>query len=183
MKVYSISKWAFRAICLLIIILPVSRHWRLLTTGEKAQGTVTSSSIHKRDVLGGESEIYYASEIVFDVEGTLYKAYGPVNYEYKIGRLIKVLYKRDNPSENCLVTFSGFYLNGYTVLPIILLVVWAAFYMSFNNYQRKQRFKRTKYPPSKDTTGPGKGDSQGFIGGPIQAARKISGSKGLSPKK
>jgi hypothetical protein len=183
MKVYSINKWAFRAICLLIIILPVSRHWRLLSTGEKAPGIVTGFVMHKEDVLVGESEMYYASEIVFYVEGIPQSAFGPENYEYKTGREIMVFYDGDDPSENCIATFSGFYLDGYTVLPIILLVVWAAFYMSFNSYQRKQRFKRTRYPRSEDQSGPGRVNPGSIIGGPIQAARKISGSKSLSSKK
>ena len=38
MKVYSISKWAFYGICLLILFLPVSRHWRLLLGGATARG-------------------------------------------------------------------------------------------------------------------------------------------------
>lgn len=164
MKEYSISKWAFVAICLLIISLPVARHWKILTSGEKAQGTVFDTVIHKKELLGGESRIYYTSEIVFQANGTPQKAYGPANYEYTIGRKVKVIYKKGNPSENCILTFSGFYLDGYTVLPIILLVVWAAFYMSFNNYQRKQRFKRYKY-------------------GAIPSAGKLTGAKTLSSKK
>jgi len=182
-KVYSISKWAFWAICLLIIILPVSRHWKLLTSGEKAQGTVTGFVIHKEDVLVGESELYYASEIVFDVDGTPQSTYGPANYPYKNGRKIKVFYQEDNPSENCIATFSGFYLDNYTVLPIILLVLWTAFYMSFNNYRKKQSFKKVKYRGAEESGGPAGNDNKGLIGGPIQSARRIQGTRQLSSKK
>jgi len=145
MKVYSISKWAFRGICLLILLLPVGRHWKLLTTGSKARGTVTEFVARTREVLGKTTEVAEASEIEFIVEGLSYKAYGPLNYEYIPGRNIVVFYDRDEPSHNCIATFSGFYLGNYTVLPIIMLVLWAAFYMSFNNYQRKQRFRKSKW--------------------------------------
>ena len=145
MKVYSISKWAFRGICLLILLLPVGRHWKLLTTGSKARGTVTQMAVLTKKVLGKVTEKAEASEIEFMVEGRSYKAQGPLNYEYTPGRKIMVFYDREEPSHNCISTFSGFYLSNYTVLPIILLVLWVAFYMSFNNYQRKQRFKKGKW--------------------------------------
>lgn len=145
MKVYSISKWAFRAICVLILLLPVGRHWKLLSTGNRTRGTVTQMVALTKQVLGEVTEIVEASEIEFIVDGHSYQAHGPLNYEYTAGRNIIVFYDQDDPSHNCIVTFSGFYLSNYTVLPIILLVVWAAFYMSFNNYQRKQRFKKSKW--------------------------------------
>ena len=99
--------------------------------------------VRTKEVLGNETESGCASEIEFKVGGTTYRAYGPLNYEYAPGRSIKVFYNREDPSLNCIATFSGFYLSSYTVLPIILLVLWAAFYMSFNNYRKKQRFKRS----------------------------------------
>ncbi|TFH22527.1 MAG: hypothetical protein E4H10_13630 [Bacteroidia bacterium] len=145
MKVYSISRWGFRAICFLILILPVSRHWKLLSTGSKTQGTVTQLATRTKVVMGKETESGFASEIEFKVDGHNYLAYGPLNFEYTPGHNITVFYDRDDPSHNCIATFSGFYLSNYTILPIILLVLWAAFYMSFNNYQRKQRFKKSKW--------------------------------------
>jgi hypothetical protein len=183
MKVYSISKWAFGAICLLIIILPVSRHWKLLATGDKAQGTVTGFVMHKEDVLVGESELYYASEIVFYVDGNAQSTYGPANYPYKNGRKIKVFYQEDNPSENCIATFSGFYLDNYTVLPIILLTLWTAFYMSFNNYRKNQSFRKVKYGGQEKSAGTAANDKKGLIEGPIQSARRIQGSGHPSSKK
>ena len=145
MKVYSISKWAFLGICTLILLLPVGRHWKLLITGSKARGTVTQMTVITREVLGKVIEKAEASEIEFKIDGHTYLAHGPPNYEYTIGRNVMVFYDRDQPSQNCIATFSGFYLSNYTVLSIILLVLWAAFYMSFNNYQRKQRFKKSKW--------------------------------------
>jgi len=144
MKVYSISQWAFVAICLLILILPVGRHWKLLTTGSKIQGTVTQMTAITRKILGKQTQYGHASKIEFVVEGQTYMAHGPLNYEYDSGRRVMVYYDENEPSYNCISTFSGFYLDNYTVLPIILLVLWAAFYMSFNNYQRRQRFKKYK---------------------------------------
>ncbi len=183
MRVYSISKWAFRGICLLIIILPISRHWKLLTTGQRANGTVTAFVMHEGEMLIGEGDLVYVSEITFEVNGTLHKTFGPSNYEYNTGRNIKVFYNSGNPSHHCIATISGFYLTGYTVLPVILLVVWAAFYMSFNNYRRKQRFKKGAYGRSAGSKRPGVSGAGAAIGGPIQSARRITGSKVPPAKK
>jgi hypothetical protein len=142
MKVYSISKWAFRGICILILLLPLSRHWQLLTTGGRAVGPYTARIVE--DIMG-ERDLHQASEIEFTVEGVTHITYGPRNYEYDKGRTLKVFYLRKDPTENCIATFSGFYLSNYTILPLVLFTVWLAFYLSFNNYRR--RMKKPKGRP------------------------------------
>ena len=134
MKVYSISKWAFYGISVLILILPVSRQWKLLVDGEKSTGIVIAYNRLLHENRNGDVTIEYASEIHFQVEGKSVKAYGPMNLEYTPGRTLKVMYDPEDPSSNCVLTFSGFYLNNYSVLPLILLVLWGAFYLSFNHY-------------------------------------------------
>lgn len=149
MKVYSIHKWTFRAICLLILLLPVSRHWQVLCTGKRTSGTVKGYTSRIVEDMMGERSLAEASEIEFEVEGTTHKTYGPRDYEYDTGRVVQVFYLRDNPSRNCVATFSGFYLNNYVILPLVLITVWYAFYLSFNNYRRKMRMPggRSTSPP------------------------------------
>ena len=142
MKVYSISKWAFRGICVLILLLPVSRHWQLLTTGGRAVGTVTQYTSRIVEDIMGERDLQQASEIEFMVDGVSHKTYGPKNYEYDIGRTLKVFYLRKDPTENCIATFSGFYLSNYTILPFILITVWYAFYLSFNKYRKRMKMPK-----------------------------------------
>ena len=137
MKVYSISKWAFRGICILILLLPISRHWQLLTTGVRCTGTVRQYTVRIVENIAGERELVEASEIEFEAGGIVHMAYGPSNFEYTPGRTLSIFYKRSDPAEYCVATFTGFYLKGYVVIPIVLLTVWAAFYMSFNNYRKK----------------------------------------------
>lgn len=144
MKVYHISKWAFGAICLLILLLPVSRHWRLLTSGERTTGTVTEYTLRVEEKIVSERDLEWASEIEFEVDGEIHKTYGPPEYEYKTGRSLTVFYMQEDPSHNCIATFSGFYLSYYTVIPIVLLTFWYAFYLSFN-----MRRKRMKTPGGK----------------------------------
>ena len=98
-----------------------------------------------------ERDLEQASEIEFEVDGVVHKTYGPRNFEYDVGRSVKVFYMRKDPSHNCVATFSGFYLSYYTILPIILLTVWYAFYLSFNNYR-----KRMKKPSDRPSHKPGR---------------------------
>lgn len=149
MKVYSISKWAFRAICLLILFLPVSRHWQLLTTGERTKGTVKEYTVRIVEDIMKERDLEQASIIEFEVDGVIHKTYGPRGYEYETGRSVTVFFMPKDPSHNCVATFSSFYLTYYTVLPIILLTVWYAFYLSFNNYRRRMKMPkgRPSQPP------------------------------------
>jgi hypothetical protein len=139
MKVYSISKWTFWGICLLIVTLPLSRQWKLITSGERATGTVKEFTMIVHEDIVGVREIRYVSEVQFEAEGLTLKAYGPSGYEYELERSIRLIYNPSDPSEYCLLTFTGFYLNNYMILPLVLLIVWAAFYLSFNSYTKKKR--------------------------------------------
>lgn len=124
MKVYSISKWGFLGICLLILLLPAGRHWKLLTTGGRTTGTVTEYVMRVVKSLGDEKKILHQSEIQFEVDGIIHKAYGPDDYEYLTGRTVTVFFNQNDPSKNCIVTFTGFYLTGYSVVPLVLLPLW-----------------------------------------------------------
>jgi len=84
----------------------------------------------------GEGYPLESSKIEFEVNGTIHTAYGPANYEYKRDRKVTIFYAQDDPDKYCVATFSGFYLSNYTVLPVVLLVFWYAFYLSFNNYRK-----------------------------------------------
>lgn len=166
MKVYSISKWTFFGICALILSLPLSRHWRLITMGETATGTVKEFVMTVHENIAGGKEIRYASEIQYRAGDSTYIASGPEGYEYEAGRSIKLRYNPDNPSEHCLLIFSGLYFNDYFILPLVLITVWLAFYLSFNSYTRKKRKRYTgdlafspyKSKTRKQTRSPESGD-------------------------
>ena len=144
MKVYSISKGVFFGICLLILILPLSRQWKLITGGVRDSGTVTQFTMIVHENFTGEKEIRYVSEVEFNAAGKTYRAHGPSGIEYKVGRSIKLIYNPNDPSKNCLLTFTGIYLSNYLVIPLVLLIVWTAFYLSFNSYSKKKRQTRSK---------------------------------------
>ena len=100
MKVYSISKRAFFGICVLILILPLSRHWKLFFLGESVLGTVKEFKMIVRKNLAGEKEILYVSEIHFQVQDSVYLAHGPADIEFDTGREIRLKYMADDPSDH-----------------------------------------------------------------------------------
>jgi len=145
MKVYSISKAAFWIIFVLIMTLPLSRHWRLFTAGEKAIGTVITYERYASENIFGEKELRWASKVEFPVGDSTVVTHGPDGEEMDIGDQVTVYYNPAHPEKHCLMTFPAIYLTYYTVLPIILLMLWGAFYMSFNHYQKKTG-DRSKLP-------------------------------------
>lgn len=144
MKVYSISKWAFLGICILILTLPLSRHWKLFILGESSTGVVTEFAMIVHENIAGERLIQHVSKIQFKALDSIYFAHGPPGYEYENGRKIRLMYDPDDPTEYCLLTFSGIYLNNYVILPLVLITVWLAFYLSYNSYSRKKRTRHAK---------------------------------------
>jgi hypothetical protein len=127
-----------------------------------------------------------ASEIEFLVDDRIHKAYGPPNYEYEQGRTLRIFYARNDPSINFVASFSGFYLSGYSILPLILITVWYAFYLSFNNYHKRMKMPKGRpvNPSQASGTGTGRGTGTGigiktatgtFQGLKPGAGRKIPG--------
>lgn len=139
MKMYSISKWTFRGICLLILALPVSRHWRLFSAGKKATGKIGEFVLLVHEPRIGERTVQYASEVTFHAGDSVCMTHGPFGQEMTRGKTVGIIYDPENPSRNCLLTFSSFYLSSYTILPVLLLVLWGAFYLSFNYYRKSSR--------------------------------------------
>ena len=138
MKLYSISKIVFWGVLILILLLPVGRHWRLLSTGVRTEGTVLGYTRHKHIDMFGGTQLIWASEVRFQVGDSACVTLGPIDLELKQGHSIPVYYKPGNPTKNCLFNFSCLYYTSYSILPLILLVVWYAFYLSYNNYKREK---------------------------------------------
>jgi hypothetical protein len=147
MKLYSISKIVFWTVMVLILLLPLGRHWRLLSFGERVTGTVGEYTRQKKVDFFGEAQLIEASEVLFPVGDSLYKTLGPVDFELEQGKPIVVYYKPGDPSHNCLFNFSCFYMSSYSILPLILIIVWYAFYLSYNNYHR-EKYGASRTPAS-----------------------------------
>lgn len=160
MKTYSISRWTFLIVSILILALPVSRRWRLILNGEKATGVVTDYRPVLRRNTSDTKTVERVSVVRFRVDDSLRVAFGPEGLEYRTGRRVGVLYDPENPDKNCIFTFTGLYLTDYSALPLILLILWGAFYLSFNNYSKYARKKRGG-PPADSPYRPFRGGRTG----------------------
>lgn len=130
----------------LILLLPLGRHWRLLSFGERVEGTVKEFNRHKSIDFFGEGQLIEASEVHFPVGDSMHVSLGPVDLALDSGKNIPVYYNLKDPSENILFNFSCLYLSSYSILPLILIFVWWAFYLSYNNYHKER--KGESLPPS-----------------------------------
>lgn len=138
MKLYSISKILFWTVMLLILLLPLGRHWRLLSFGERTTGKVENYTYYKKISMMGEDQMVEAAEVHFTVGDSIVKVFGPDDYFMELGRSIPVFYSQRDPSHHVLFTFACLYMRSYSILPLILIFVWWAFYLSFNNYHREK---------------------------------------------
>lgn len=136
MKLYSISKILFWTVLALILLLPLGRHWRLFTFGERTMGTAMEYARFEKLNMYGEARLIEATEVHFRVGDSLIKTLGPVDYAIDPGTSIRVYYRAEDPSDNMLFSFACLYLSNYSILPLVLIIVWYAFYLSFNNYHR-----------------------------------------------
>ena len=131
----------------LILLLPLGRHWRLLTFGERTTGTAMEYTRHKKLNLYGEALLIEATEVHFMAGDSLVKTLGPVDYAIEPGTRVRVYYNPKDPSDNMLFSFACLYLSNYSILPLILIIVWYAFYLSFNNYHR-DKYGESRTPAS-----------------------------------
>jgi len=139
LKVYSIRRAIFWLVMALIVLLPVSRHWRVIIFGEHTTGIVQPNVLHQKLNLAGEYTLYYVNDISFVAGDSIYTLSSPTEQEMDPGREVKVCYARRDPTRFCILNFASLYLTHYTALVVILAVMWYAFYLSFNIYRREYR--------------------------------------------
>lgn len=124
---------------LLILLLPLGRHWRLFSFGEQVEGWVGDFKRHEDVDMFGETQLKFSSEVHFRANDSTHLTLGPIDQELKKGESITVFYRTADPSKNCIFNFACLYLTYYTILPVILIFVWWAFYLSYNNYRKQAR--------------------------------------------
>jgi hypothetical protein len=142
MTVYRISKPAFWAIFALILALPVGRHWRLLATGERTTAEILQYEHYYKGTAFGRDYEVWANRIRFPAGDSLVELHTRTDAELDPGDTYTVYYSAEDPARYCMLCFEDLYLSSYSILVFVLLMLWGAFYLSFNNYVKKQRFDR-----------------------------------------
>ncbi|HLN53874.1 MAG TPA: DUF3592 domain-containing protein [Lentimicrobium sp.] len=135
---FYISRPVFYLILILILLLPLSKKAGLLLFGERTEGTVTDYSLLKGNASSDRfPRPYNVSIITFDAGGKTFKGEGPLNVLYGLGETITVIYDKDDPKNNTLLTFSSLYSGYGLVLAGFVMMVWMAFYTTFGAKKQK----------------------------------------------
>lgn len=111
---------------LLILLAPIYGNWDLISNGKHCQGTVV-------DIKEIKQQLFYETyaQISFKVGNKTYKIEGPENADYPIGMKLDLIYPQDEPSAAIIYSVSGFLSQWYTILALVLFILWNAFYLSF----------------------------------------------------
>lgn len=133
----NISRKQFLIITLLFTLLPFSSNWRLLLFGERTTGIVEQHKL--TSPMFNNSERY--SIIRYQAEGQDYLIYGPEDVIYPVGKEIKILFRKNKPSDYVMLTMAGMLITDKTAMFIVLIILWLAFYLSVRETQKKRKAK------------------------------------------
>ena len=123
-----ISRTKFYIIIVIILLLPLSKNWRLLLFGHDVTGVVK----YHRDISAHKG--YYRYSIIFyEVNNQEYQVKGPANVVYPVGKKIKIKYRDSNPSKCIPLNLSTIYFGKQMAFPGFLLIVWLALYINVKN--------------------------------------------------
>lgn len=127
---FRISKLQFWIVALLILILPISSKYKLIVWGEKTTGKVIE---HKKVSSGRLSGYDTYSVIEFRVDSSTIRMYGPENTIYDLGENLTVFYNKQNPKNCMILSFTSIYTGRGAIIPLVLLLIWIAFYTAFKD--------------------------------------------------
>ena len=129
----------FYLVIVLILILPIGKHADLFLFGKRTEGIPDHYSYVycSGDGMGGGT----LTSMVFNfyVENKEYSIEGPANVKYGFNEKCKIIYKKNNPS-NCIIpSFSYLYLSYSSGIYFVELIIWIAFYTSFFNCKERKK--------------------------------------------
>lgn len=128
---HHVSPKMFWFITLMILLLPVTMQYRLLLFGVYTKGQVVGvEHVSTLGIVNIGPDKY--SIIRFSTpDGTVVQFYGPENFEYPVGRELKVVYNPKNPKECSVFSIGAIYAGRKAIVPGILFLLWMAFYLAF----------------------------------------------------
>ncbi len=127
-----INRNTFYITIVLIMLLPISKQWKLLMYGTRTTGVAVDYQIlnQRADMQYNSS---YAKTTIFQykVGNRNYRILGPSNSVYELGEERKIIYDKRRPSKSIIPTFAYLYSFPRIIIPLLVLLVWIAFYTSF----------------------------------------------------
>jgi hypothetical protein len=112
------------------MLLPISKQWKLLIFGVRTTGVAVDYKIlNSRAEYNSE----YAKTTIFQykVGNTAYRILGPSNSVYELGEERRIIYDQKRPSKSMIPSLAYLYSFHRIIIPILILLVWIAFYTSF----------------------------------------------------
>jgi hypothetical protein len=129
---FKISKLQFYVILFLILLIPVSKNYRLLIFGTRTEGIAVG---HGEMRIADPGTIEYTVFQFQTVKGS-FVIRGPENVIYKPGEKVKVIYNSKNPNKCMILSFTYLYASANAMISGILMLLWIAFYTSFTKPER-----------------------------------------------
>lgn len=133
-----ISRTSFWLIIVLILLIPVSKEFRLLVWGTRTSGEVVSFKItHAQSLQEGtsaEREADYdfkCAVIEFRTKDAVVRMNGPAYVKYDLGQWVAIIYDEKNPDHCIMPNLAYLYSIQHSLWLIPILMVWIAFYTSF----------------------------------------------------
>lgn len=127
-----INRNTFYITIVLIMLLPISKQWKLLLFGTRTIGVAVDYQIlnQRADMQYNSS---YAKTTIFqyNVGNKNYRILGPSNSVYELGEKHKIIYDKRRPSKSMIPTIAYMYSFHRIIIPMMVLLVWIAFYTSF----------------------------------------------------
>ncbi|HOK84844.1 hypothetical protein [Tenuifilum sp.] len=130
---HRISPKLFWFVTLMIITLPITTQYRLLIFGEYTTGEVVGVEYEKTLGISAFGPDKYPIIVFTTLEGKSVQFYGPENFEYPKGTMLKVVYSPNNPTDCMVFSFGALYTDRKAIIPGILFLLWMAFYLAFRN--------------------------------------------------
>jgi len=120
------KRYRYYIINLLILFSPIYGNWGLIMDGQRCMGTVVNIKEMKQ-------QLFYESYpiISYQVGEKSYQIKGPENADYPVGKKLELIYPKNEPSGAIIFSILGFLSQWYSVLGLVLLIIWNAFYLSF----------------------------------------------------
>ena len=126
----------FFIVLIMILLLPISKEWKLLIFGNKVDTKVIN---HRTFSAKNRNSFPYDCSILeYTKNYETLNFIGPSGIVYPEGKEITVFYSKKNPEDYLVFNLAGLYLDKSRFLPYVLLLIWIAFYFSFKPAKKRR---------------------------------------------
>jgi hypothetical protein len=145
MKLYfKITRLKFYGILFLILLIPVSKKYRLLLFGVRTDGIAIGYGDEQVRLTMPGSFDYTLFQ--FQTGKGSFQIRGPENIYYEPGEKVRVLYNKNDPGKCMILSFSYLYSSPNAAVTGVLLLLWIAFYTSFTKPESRHKPYRKSSP-------------------------------------